>query len=160
MKLKRLRDSQVRFLLLPGKRGAWRAKHLHVPQVDGSRGRRLTRPLWCSRHGRGPPCGVPEGRAMRAGWWRSPWSAQGPQAERRPKTCFSLCSGCARQRIERRAWPPGDLKLSFQGPFECVRAGLYTWVFYIWGQGRRHLCSPMSSVIGISRENGAELKRA
>ena len=67
MKLKRLRDSQVRFLLLPGKRGAWRAKHLHVPQVDGSRGRRLTRPLWCSRHGRGPPCGVPEGRAMRAG---------------------------------------------------------------------------------------------
>ena len=38
MKLKRLRDSQVRFLLLPGKRGAWRAKHLHVPQVDGSRG--------------------------------------------------------------------------------------------------------------------------
>ena len=75
---------------------------------------------------------------------------------------FALLGVCALKNIERRAWPPGDLKHGFQGPFECVRAGLCTWVFYIWGQGRRHLCSPISSVIviGISRENGAEWKRA
>ena len=107
-----------------------------MPQVDRGRGRHLPRPLCCSRHGRGPPCDIPEGRAMRAGWWRSAWLAQGPQAERRPKNCFSLCSGCARQRIERRAWPPGDFNCGSQGLFECVRAGLRTWFFYIWGAGK------------------------
>ena len=68
IKPKRRRGSQVRFLLLPGVRGEWPARQVHVPQVDGGRGRHLPRPLCFSRHERGHPCDVPEGRAMRTGW--------------------------------------------------------------------------------------------
>ena len=72
--------SGARFLLLPGVRGEWRARQVYVPQVDGGRGRHLPRPLCCSRHERGHPCDVPEGRAMRAGWWGPLWPAQGAHA--------------------------------------------------------------------------------
>ena len=76
IKPKRRRGSQVRFLLLPGVRGEWPARQVHVPQADGVRDRHLPRPLCCSRHERGHPCDVPEGRAVRAGWWGSLWPAQ------------------------------------------------------------------------------------
>ena len=68
IKPKLRRGSQVRFLLLPGVRCDWPARQVHVPQVDGGRGRHLPRPLCCSRHERGHLCDVPEGRTMRAGW--------------------------------------------------------------------------------------------
>ena len=103
IKPERRRGSQVRFLPLPGVRRETCIRQVHVPQVHGGRGRHLPRPLCCSRHERGHPCDVPEGRAMRAGWWGPLWPAQGPHAERRPKTCFSLCSGCVRQAMFRSA---------------------------------------------------------